>query len=88
MENYGDVTCDQELPVHPRSGTRAHYVGGCRHPMCVMANAAYQRHYRAGKRGTTAARMGGFKITRPIVDRRKRGAGRIPPALGQLRLPV
>lgn len=50
----------------PRSrqghGSRACYCRGCREPECKAANAAYQRDYRAGRRGTTARRMGPYLL--------------------------
>jgi hypothetical protein len=58
--------------VHdPRSrqghGSRACYTRGCREPICRAANAAYQRDYRDGMRGTHANRKGGYvlNITAP-----------------------
>lgn len=58
----------QLRPAHSKQGhgSRACYVGGCREPECKAANAAYQRAYREGLRGSHTARLGPYRIE---VDR-------------------
>jgi hypothetical protein len=46
-------------------GSRACYTNGCQEPECRAANAEYMRDYRAGLRGTTGHRLGGYQIRRP-----------------------
>jgi hypothetical protein len=43
-------------------GSRACYLAGCREPVCIRANASYQRDYRNKLRGTNARRLGGYRL--------------------------
>jgi hypothetical protein len=54
----------------PAHGTRRRYQLGCKCPDCTRSNTVYQRHVRAGERGSPSTRMAAFAIdqARPLWE--------------------
>jgi hypothetical protein len=54
----GTPLCDPDLwgpPSRSAHGTHARYVAGCRGELCILAERAYQRAYKAKRRATGLA---------------------------------